>query len=599
MLPDFPKDKIAALARNFGNTAVKVVRQHGRPGAEVLLALGLQGVVVLREQPKTFDEIADRLGGETAGVFLVAMQKHFPEIAQRGGLPRLLDRMEALPAKVKLLGLKYPQMLPFLIFAPTEVATALELDAQRAAWCLGPTDLSKGPDAVARTAAMFAKHVARAGPWIETRGVDGLLLADTFPTLVNRMPPMPLAILLQILNNNQEDVIRLLPQVGEDRLWTVLDVLAREDERLPERPSVAPAPPDAMKGPTAPIASRPYRGDWLQLACDDPRAIRLFLEKGGEAFHVLTAIWPDLEATGVTLPSLLYDAYAKPGDDPRLFANAWNGFSRFGGREREVFQILLLMAVRDGERLVRIHPRAQRFRQLLGKYDHRVILYAAEAEIRPEAADGRYRILEERGFSCLDEWSCPPSLFVQSIPLYDAARLGWLLAQGYTPTQGEVLFAGMDVALTAWDIATLGGGKAATTAMKTGLKTGSREVFRKTVSELAETAAKGEIKAAERATEVLLARLARSPKVVMEVAAKKTFTHLPAAVGLAGRSALRKQIPLTVLKYGSREYVFNLGVAGSLQGAAKLAANADNSVWAVKTTEVLAYLNAFLEQPIR
>lgn len=166
-------------------------------------------------------------------------------------------------------------------------------------------------------------------------------------------------------------------------------------------------------------------------------------------------------------------------------------------------------------------------------------------------------------------------------------------------TRGSSRMRGVDVVFTAWDIATLGGGKAVSAVAKSGLKTGTREAFRKGIREIAETAAKSEIKAAERLSTSLLARLAQSPKVMMDAAAKKAFTRLPATLALASRSALRKGIPLTAIKYGTREYVINLTVKGTFQEVIRQAATADNSFWASKTMEALSHLNEFLERPAR
>ena len=107
-------------------------------------------------------------------------------------------------------------------------------------------------------------------------------------------------------------------------------------------------------------------------------------------------------------------------------------------------------------------------------------------------------MLEDRGFDELNSWDSEGTSLVGLLPGHDAVHLGWVLAKGYTPTEGEVLFAGIDVAFTTWDLATLGGGAVASSTASTGLKTTAREGFRegmKTIGEnLAKTAAKTELK---------------------------------------------------------------------------------------------------------
>jgi hypothetical protein len=176
------------------------------------------------------------------------------------------------------------------------------------------------------------------------------------------------------------------------------------------------------------------------------------------------------------------------------------------------------------------------------------------------------------------------------------------MAKGYTPTEGEVLFAGIDVAFTAWDLATLGGGAVASSTASTGLKTTAREGFRegmKTIGEnLAKTAAKTELKeGSARVTATLLGRLAKSPKVVSEVARKGLYkTSCVAEYAL--RTAVTRRIPIRLMKYVVVVWTTNLTITKSLEEVAQLAPKSEGGPWAEKVKEVLSYLGRIQDTPL-
>ncbi len=583
LLPEMDAASRAQLAEQYGNTAVNVARQHGQAGAEVILALGAQGVAVMREQPDTFAKIAARLSGPTAATCLVHLHRHFQELAASGGLPRFLDRVEALPPPIKSLARKYPAMLPFLVMAPEVTHAALQAEPDLCLACFPTVDLRSGPEALGRVARMIVERGPRARRWVQARGLDGLLLADSFPCYLDHTPPMELPVFLEILSQNQDDVAALVQADRQEELWPALEILAREDRLLPEQPAAEDAPP---------------RGSWLTLACDDEHTLQYLLDYGTDGVRVLKQVWPDTYATGVTLPGLLYEGYRRKDDPAELLAHAWQSLLDNPWGARQSFQMLLLMASRPGQDPLTIHPRAHQFRQLLGRLDHRVVAYLAEAESAGNLTAARYARLTERGLDELQAWSAPPSMIVEMLPLYDVVHLGWVLAQGYTPTQGEVIFACVDAGFTAWDIATLGAGKSISSAAKITAKGGaalSRQLIEVGEQAAAKAALRGLRDSASRLTATLAARLSRSPRVVIEIAARKLYQDLPVAAAKAARSALKKGIPLIVLRYTAREWTINMALGGSLQQLAKHAATSDNGLWSEKTREVLLYLGNFTE----
>jgi len=591
-LPEFEdQTQLRWLAENYGNTAVNIAKQHGRPGVEVIAALGQQGVAVMREYPDTFHKVAHQFKGKASAVFLVHLHRHFKEIAVLGGLPTLLDRIESLPLEMRQLGMKYPEMLIFLACSPNETYEALRDHPDLCLICFPLIDLSQGPEPLGRVAGMIMSYGAKARSWVETRGLDGMLLADTFPTLLDWKSPLDLPVFLEILSNNQQDIQALIAAGHEVDVRRAFSRLADEDIQLP------PADDGQSEG-----IRRPHRGDWLRLACIDSHAMRFLVEKGNTAYDILVRTWNEVSCTGDTLPSLLYDAYTAT-DLPNLHSHAWESLA-VDGKERDAFQMLHMMAERPGQDPRTVHPRSRRFRQLLAKHDARVVLYLAEAELLEGSTESRYRLLEDRGKSHLDAWDAPVSLLVESLPLYDAVQLGCLLAQGNVPTQGEVVFAGIDVAFTVWDIATLGGGKAASASLKGGLKVTGKEGAEQASKRLSKSFSGKAVRelgedAVEAAGRTVTNRMSRSPAVATEIATKKTFKDLGVNAEKAAWSATIKRIPITRLaKYVTGEWAVNVGVGHSLPVVVEWASRTDNSFWASKTREVLLAIDKFANTPV-
>lgn len=592
-LPNYEdRKRLRWLAENYGNTAVNIAKRHGKTGVEVIVALGQNGVAVMREHPDTFNKVADRLGGETAALFLVHLHRHFDEIAAMGGLPKLLDLIERLSLEARKLGTKHPEMLIFLACAPETAYKALREQPDLCLVCFPLIDLSQGPEPLERVAEIIIHHGARARPWVEARGLDGILLADTFPALLDRTPALDLPVFLEVLSNNQQDIRDLIANGREEEVRRAFTRLQDENLQLP------PAVDEQSE-----CLRRPHRGDWLMLACIDPHTIRFLTEKKNDAFTILKETWHEASCTGETLPSLLYDAYTANGL-PNLHDHAWESLVEADGKEREAFQMLYMMAERPGQDPRTVHPRSRRFYQLLEKHGARVVPYLAEAELLQGSTESRYRLLEDRGDSHLDAWDSPASLLVESLPLYDAVQLGCILAKGNVPTRGEVAFAGIDVIFTAWDIATLGGGKAASTSIKGGLKVAGKEGAHQASKLLAKSVAEkagrqlGE-DAVEGVSRKLASQMSRSPQVATQIATKQSFRDLAVNAEKAAWSATIKQIPITRLaKYAVREWAINVGVGHTLADVAEWSSRTDNSFWASKAKEALLAIDKFSNTPV-
>ena len=348
LLPEMPEENVTWLADQYGNTAINVVQQHGPRGVEVLFVLGEQGVAVMRQYPDTFEKISRRLGGPTLAIFLAFTRDHFEDLAKCGGLPKLLDLFEKMPEDAKAIGQKYPEAMPFLALAPHEVCEALKQDSETCLACLPAIDLSRGPDGVREVAGLITTLGKRATPWVHSRGLDGLLLADRFPTFLDRFgdrPPIELPVFLQVLSENQDDITTLLGTGKEEVVLAAFDRLRESNEALPSSPATEDGP---------------RQGDWLNLACIDPHTIRFVAEKGNVGIHVLGSEWIDTAKTGITLPNLLYDGYGPPDSQAKLHENAWQAFVQAQIVPRcETFQMLSFMLQDESRDAKSICPRAE------------------------------------------------------------------------------------------------------------------------------------------------------------------------------------------------------------------------------------------------
>ena len=549
LLPDIDNEHVEWLAEQYGETARDVAQRHGRDGVAVLLALGEQGVDVRRDHPKIFRELVNRLGDDALATFLVFMKDHFRNIivkkrpdnkeSYRGGVLPFLREIGSLPPEAKSMAAKHPQMLPFLLLAPEDAVMALKAEPTLCLKCFPSISLEgeEGADSIGQVARMVLERGPKARRWIEARGLDGLFLADKFPKYVDRKPPMDLPVFLEILSHNQEDIAALVERGQGDQLWGALDILVEKDGSLDLQ---------------TPEAREPGRGAWLALACDDEHTVRFLVEHGNTGVRVLNEVWGDTFATGVTLPSLLYDSYGRPDDDPSLLKNAWAALVPPEGNPRLAFRTLLFMASHWGnEQLSEVPKRSQRFRVLLTTLDHKVVAYLAQAEANPRNAEDRYRILEQRGFSELNR--TPQGFLAGLVPLRDVVHLGWVLAKGYTPTKSELLWAGIDAVFTVWDIGTLGGGKVVSAPIKGGSKEAGRElakVAEKAVAEALEGAARQAAQqTAEQLTAVMVTRFSRSPQVVRQIAQKGLYNDLSVTWVKARKSSVLLKIPIVHLSY--------------------------------------------------
>jgi len=600
LAPGLNEDDYHWLAKHYANTAVNVASQHGKQGLLVLRLLGLEGLEVMRNYPKTFEELVPHFGGPTAARMLVLTKKYFVRLAKQGGLPKFLEKLKKLPPRLQTMAVQHPQWTPYLVVGGKVVYEALKMHPDLCGRCFPLVDLSQGPEGIQKISRLILRLGDKIMPWFNARGIDGLLLADSFEPLLNNEVG-DLKTFLGILHCNQAD---LAPQVRDGNVDQVRDAIGRifqEDAGLP-LPN-----PDARK-------DHPCRGDLLRLACIDEHMVRFVMEYPKHAFELIKTTWMSFLESGVSLPSLLYDGYEDPSM-PKLKRNAFCALLEHKQQRHDIYHTLVLMADFPQQELLDFkHPRADRFRELLAKLDYRVVAYLGEAEMLPNnLRESRYKLLEGRKKDALDEWQTPPSFWKETLPFYDVCRLVWVLSQGYTPTWGEVTFAAIDVGFSIWDLATAGAGKAATASAKQGLKKITRETIRvssRSVTRAVRTVGRKKAQQVEqRVFATIIGKLAASPKVLNKLWRDQVFTRtqkysmrIPFLV--AEKTANRMRIPLIkrskrILKLVFTEWKWNIAIAGGIKGLVEIAENipADSpaaKLCAEKVQEVLLTL----EQPI-
>jgi len=596
LVPGYSRENATRLLENYGHTALNVARDHGSAGLDGLRVLGTEGVELIRAQPDTFRLLVERLGSERGIRLLALLGDEVIDVARQGGLPMLIDRIEGLSGEAARLGDARPQLLPLLILAPEKVPAVIRKYPDVAPQCLMIVDLAKGPRGVLGMCDVIEKQAEKARQWFDARGPDGLFLAHQFPDLVEHDPRGSLPEFLQILRTNA-DFMASLP-AGEQRRLAVaaIDALLDADAALPALRDADPVPADGR-----------FRGLLVRIACDDPHTVRFVMEHGQAALEVMTATAREWAASRASVPRLLYEAY-DPAREPVAHRHAWGSLVVPESRRGALFALQAFARWPELAREDR-HPQADEFLSLLRSTDSRFPSWAAENEwLRQSsarkdriAADEAWKSMLEQRTDFLDAQTKTGAEVHEYLPLYDTCRLLWVLGKGYTPTTYEVIFAAVDTVFTAWDLATLGAGSAATGAIKGGAKG-----LGKTALELGEQAAKKTGRevtqsAASRARNGILATVARSPAVVRQLAntgARRAATGLEVmargALAVAGGQALK--IPIRIGRYIVSETAINYSVSEGIEAAMLFAQQNPNQVVVKQAREVLSYLTADPEQ---
>ena len=577
LAPALPQDQLRHLAETYGWTAVNMVKEYGPTVADAMSWLGAEGAALAREYPDTYKALAKSFNGRTTVAFLLAVKPHLKELGKYGGLPGMVERIEAMPSEAKSLAQHYPAAIPFLVMAPEEVSAALRQSPEICLRVFPPVDLSVGAHGreggigIADVAEMVVDLSGnRLQKWVDAAGLDGLLLAHRFPEYFVDDLPMSLEVFLGILSSNQNDIRQML-DIGkrQDVDWA-LRAVAEQDYLLPRNLS-----PNLRE-------TQPTAGMWYNLAQHDRRTIRFLATFRQEGIRAVNSSWHFYLTCAVGTPTLLIEGF--PEEAARRHAlDALLKAAETGGDELVATYQSFLMRFSDVGKDQSEY--GARVRRVLAQCDWRVVPYLLEVYSSPEnnAFINRLKMLEDRGMDELDAWDMPPPAALEAMPGYDAAHLVWVLANGYTPTGQELLFGAVDGVFTAVDIVTLSG----SAILRKPLLGAGKEI----IEEGAELAVK---KTAKERLRDWLDDLVRSFGRVVRKA--------PATIGTMGdditsnavrasRSAEAYNLALRACKWAATEWTVGFGAIEVLPRSVEVVVEADKSGWvAEKTLEVLKYM---------
>lgn len=577
LAPGLPQDQVKHLAETYGWMAVNMVKEHGPAVADAMSWLGAEGAALAREYPDTFKAVAKHFDGKTTVAFLLAVKPHLKELGKYGGLPGMVERIEAMPPEAKSLAQKYPAAIPYLVIAPEEVSAALKQSPEICLRVFPPVDLSVGAHGeeggigIADVAEMVVDlRGNRLQRWVDASGLEGLLLANRFPEYFVDDLPMSLDVFLGILSSNQDDIRQMLDAGKRRDVDWALRTVVEQDYLLPRNLS-------ANLRETQPTA-----GMWYNLAQHDRRTIRFLATFRQEGIRAVNSSWRFYLTYAVGTPTLLIE-----------------GFPEEAAR-RHALDALLEAAETSGDELVATYQNfLMRFsdvgkdqseygaevRRALAQCDRRVVPYLLEVYSRPvdNAFINRLGMLEDRGMDALDAWDMPPPAALEAVPGYDTAHLAWVLANGYTPTGQELLFGAVDGVFTAVDIVTLSGSAI--------LRKPLQGVGKEIIEEGADRVVK---EIAEKRLRDRLDDLARSLGKVVRKAPSEIGTmgdNIASNAVRASRSAEAYNLALRACKLAATEWTVGFGAIEVLPRSVEVAVEADKSGWvAEKTLEVLKYM---------
>lgn len=433
LLPQSDPLLINRASTTWGYSAVDAATQHGEEGLDVLEAFGDEANYCLKKDPKAFAALAElwRLDPLRFRLTTGSWNRAVLDWAQNGKLDAFIRQVKSMsPARLTTAN-KTPAALPLLLSDHAPQAQAMLDKYGDRAWRLFMSvNFADSPPSVERVAETVAKYGDLPLDLNDNFGLPAALMLVAPPSNKGsrRMPEVvqhacrtldpALAVALMLLN--YDDVIKMLDAgAGVEQFCDAIDLLA--------------AQPDFIQ----------------MLAAENPHIMRLFCEKwrgqkvGIEAFRRC--------GPAATI------AYTYYGSDPRLSLPAVVAMGRIGW---PAFDAL------------------DRFREYGPFYDllRRPELMKAD-ELDPliidavgnvsrfgqDKIDGYIKSRNLTGELMQDRYPPPESeKYLQWVPLYMAYRVGEKYAEGLNVSNEELIFAGVDIALTLTPFK--GSGKAATGA---------------------------------------------------------------------------------------------------------------------------------------
>ena len=508
ILPHADPLLLQRISATWGYTAVAAARTYGEDGLSVLETFGDDADYYLKNNPQTFAALA-RLWKLDPAHFRLAgnWNRGVIDWAQEGKLDPFLQKIDRLPRGRLATADKTPASLPLLLVDGLPQAHAILDEYGDRAWRLFMSiNFMDSPASIERVAEAVAKYHDLPLDLNDKYGLPAALMLVAPPTEKGskRIP----------------DVVQHAYKVLDPSLAAVVMLLNYDDVAKMLDADVEPA--ELCKA--------------LDLLAGQPEFVQMLAAEDGHILRLLAATWRGqsvgMEAFRRCGPAATI-AYTFYGSDRRLSQAAVVSMGRVGWpafdvlnrfREYGPFYDLLrrpeLMRANDPNPLViDVVGNVSRYGQA------KIDVYLQTANLPGELMQDRY--------------PAPDSEKVlQWVPLYMAYRVGEKYAKGLRVSDSELLWAGVDVALTLTPLK--GTGKAASGA-KVLAEAAEREVAETVVSQGERTLAHAALSAGEKTMLATAGRelVSSTEKTAMELLGREGI-DLTRCGADAGKIALKR-----------------------------------------------------------
>ncbi len=432
ILPEADPLFLNRACANWGYRAVDAAQQYGEDGVNVLETFGDDADYLLKNNPKAFAALARVWKLDPVQFRLAAnWNRGVIDWAQEGKLDAFLHKIERLPAGRLATAGASPASLPLLLVEGAPQAHAvLDQYGDRAWRLLMSINFMDSPASVERVAEAVAKYHDLPLDLNERYGLPAALMLVAPPTekgskripdvvqhAYNALDP-PLAAVLMLLN--YDDVAKMLDAgVEPEELFRAIDLLAGQ-----------------------------------------PEFVQMLAAEEGHILRLLTESWRGqnvgIEAFRRCGPAATI-AYTFYGSDRRLSQAAVVSMGRVGwpafdvlNRFREYGPFYDLLRRPELTRANDLNPLVIDAVGNVSRYgQEKIEVYLHTANLPGELMQDRYPVPSSE-------------MVLQWVPLYMAYRVGEKYAKGLHVSDSELLWAGVDVALTLTPLK--GSGKAASGA---------------------------------------------------------------------------------------------------------------------------------------
>jgi hypothetical protein len=444
------RDFVARVIGTFGHNARRIEATEGIEGLRLLDEMGDIAVCLHEERPDEFHRLAQLAASDADAVKLVGAWRLVfdPAQYQQEVTARLAMELSKLSGPARRLAERTPEALPFLLTDSRSVTELLDRFGPAALEPLAFVDLSDGGRSLRRASTVIEQYGALALEANERLGPAGFLLIERYGALVDAIQgELGLPRALTIVAAASDDLY-ILSRVYRTR--TIADAILHLHSR-----------------------------GLLDIAAGAPHALRLAVEFGSDGERVL-------QLAGPHAAHVVYETYLEGRcRNSVVQAIAQGGLPAAAAAEKQgVTQEFRTIVERDGAGAilaVASAVSAEETRQFLAAKEKRSwteSLALTALRMAGDSSDKTIRMIDRDGLDRVENLANGSVKLYQFFPLYDLSHLAAIATQGYLPTRGEFVWAGMDAALVAVDVVSLLSlqpeGVAASEATRTGVHSATR-----------------------------------------------------------------------------------------------------------------------------